>query len=326
MTGRQPHNAPRPSYGAARRREYEPRRASAEYGEYRGSHRAPETPAPRRPVQHMPQRDGQRRDSQPRRAQQPRRRQEPERRPQPEHGPRHRRREPEWVYWARRLATLAAILLVVAVVARACSHGGGDEPTTETVVVPPSPTAEPTPAEDVPEHIAEAWPVEMKVPSVGIDAPFQDVNCATNGDTIEPSTMDEACVYTAENRPYRLPGTDSPDIVVIAGHTGAGVHAVFNKLYDGAADRHTVKIGDVMYLRTAESGDDWLRYKATDLHDPEKGSLAGDAGVWGSGATPGRLITISCIQPANLLAQSVRNAVVGWQFDGVAGPHEVAGA
>ena len=32
---------------------------------------------------------------------------------------------------------------------------------------------------------------------------------------------------------------------------------------------------------------------------------------------PGRLLTISCVQPANLFHPSVRNAVVGWQFTGV---------
>ena len=31
---------------------------------------------------------------------------------------------------------------------------------------------------------------------------------------------------------------------------------------------------------------------------------------------PGRLLTISCIQPANPLKAAVRNAVVGWQFEG----------
>ncbi|WP_241807368.1 hypothetical protein [Corynebacterium diphtheriae] len=33
---------------------------------------------------------------------------------------------------------------------------------------------------------------------------------------------------------------------------------------------------------------------------------------------PGRLLTISCIQPANLLEAAVKNAVVGWQYRGVA--------
>lgn len=40
---------------------------------------------------------------------------------------------------------------------------------------------------------------------------------------------------------------------------------------------------------------------------------------------PGRLLTISCIQPANPLAAAVRNAVVGWQYRGV-GEEYPAGA
>ena len=38
---------------------------------------------------------------------------------------------------------------------------------------------------------------------------------------------------------------------------------------------------------------------------------------------PGRLLTISCVQPSNLLANSVRNAVVGWQLEGTATDDEV---
>ena len=107
--------------------------------------------------------------------------------------------------------------------------------------------------------------------------------------------------------------------MVIAGHTGSGVEAVFDKLYDGSADHHTVRAGDVLYLRTEASGEAWLKYTATDFHDPVKASLSSDTSIWGDGPTPGRLLTISCIQPP-FYQQSVRNAVVGWQFAGVAGP------
>ncbi|WP_406992222.1 hypothetical protein, partial [Acinetobacter baumannii] len=64
------------------------------------------------------------------------------------------------------------------------------------------------------------------------------------------------------------------------------------------------------------SDQNWLIYAATDLHDPDKQGLAGDSSAWGDDATPGRLLTISCIQPANPLEAAVRNAVVGWQYEG----------
>lgn len=164
--------------------------------------------------------------------------------------------------------------------------------------------------------IAPSAAEEMFIPAIDVHADFEDGACRVKNGAIDPATLDKACTYTADDKPYSLPGTNSPDIVVIAGHTGAGVPAVFDNLYDGSADHHRVKVGDKLYLRTADSGDNWLVYAATDLHDPVKEGLSEDSSVWGEGATPGRLLTISCIQPANPLQASVRNAVVGWQFQG----------
>ena len=217
----------------------------------------------------------------------------------------------------RRGLTLAAIL-AVAVLGIAAAVGlttGSESPTppppTE-VAAEPAAVIEPSPA------------VEMSIPSIDVRADFEDGSCRVKDDKINPDSMREACTYTAEGKPYALPGTDSPDIVVIAGHTGAGVPAVFNNLYDGRANEHKVSIGDKLYLRTENSGDEWLVYTATDLHDPSKDGLEQDSSIWGEGPMPGRLLTISCIQPANLLAAAVRNAVVGWQFDGVATAPEQA--
>ena len=217
----------------------------------------------------------------------------------------------------RRGLTLAAIL-AVAVLGIAAAVGlttGSESPTppppTE-VAAEPAAVIEPSPA------------VEMSIPSIDVRADFEDGSCRVKDDKINPDSMREACTYTAEGKPYSLPGSDSPDIVVIAGHTGAGVPAVFNNLYDGRANEHKVSIGDKLYLRTENSGDEWLVYTATDLHDPSKDGLEQDSSIWGEGPMPGRLLTISCIQPANLLAAAVRNAVVGWQFDGVATAPEQA--
>lgn len=171
--------------------------------------------------------------------------------------------------------------------------------------------------------IPEGRPVEMYIPAIGLVAGFEPNDCRAADGTIDPATLDLACTYTAPDRPYKLPGSYADDIVVVAGHTGSGVEAVFDKLYDGTNDHHNIRIGDVLYVRTETSGAAWLKYVATDLHAPVKSSLSNDASVWGEGATPGRLLTISCVQPP-FYAQSVRNAVVGWQFQSVVGPIEGA--
>ncbi len=188
----------------------------------------------------------------------------------------------------------------------------------------PIDTAPPPPDDlEVNEVLADRSPVitpaaakEMAIPSIGVRAKFEDGACRVKDGAINPETMDLACTYTAKDKPYSLPGTNAPDIVVIAGHTGAGVSAVFNKLYDGASNRHTVHVGDKLYIRTASSGDNWLVYAATDLHDPNKEGLSSDSSIWGEGAMPGRLLTISCIQPANPLQAAVKNAVIGWKYQG----------
>ena len=179
----------------------------------------------------------------------------------------------------------------------------------------PAPAPAPAPvAEDV--HIPNSPAIEMYIPHLDLHADFEDVPCRTVNGVIDPVTLDLACVYTSDDRPYQLPGTDAEDIVVIAGHTGGGVSAVFDDLYDGRTDEHRVNVGDVMYIRTVDSGDQWLSYTASDLHDPPKTGLATSDDIWGTEPTPGRLLTISCVQPANPFAPSVRNAVVGWQYSG----------
>lgn len=244
--------------------------------------------------------------------------------------PRHPRsapppRTPQWVYHARRLAALALVVLLIVVPVRCASRDDGSvpPPEAETSAEATAVTSEPEVRRQAESSIPASRPVELVVPVIGLRAGFEEGDCRVVDGAIDPRSMDKACAYTAEDRPYSLPGTDADDIVVVAGHTGAGVNAVFNKLYDGSASRHTVAVGDTLFIRTEDSGEDWLEYEATDLHDPDKNALAGDPAIWGDGPMPGRLLTISCIQPANLLADSVRNAVVGWQLKGTVTGQEV---
>mgnify|MGYP002713401997 FL=1 len=227
-------------------------------------------------------------------------------------------------YHVRRLVALLIVILVIRAGAKALPHDAPSDPP------PPEPTQTTSvaaePRRQAASSIAQARPVEMVVPVLGLRAGFEQADCRVVDGKIDPKTMDKACALTGEGYPYALPGTDAGDIVVVAGHTGAGVNAVFNKLYDGKAEHHNVAPGDTLFLRTESSGEDWLKYTATDLHEPDKGALAGNAEIWGSGPMPGRLLTISCIQPANPLADSVRNAVVGWRLAGVVTEEEVRAA
>ena len=220
-------------------------------------------------------------------------------------------RPPQWVFHVRRAVALAILLLIVIIPVRACG-GPKEEP---EVVAPELP----------PAHVAASDPTALSIPSVGLNASFEKGPCRLIDGTVDPASLSKACVFTDPSKPYELPGSDAGDIVVIAGHAAAGVPAVFDKLYNPSAEAHTVAVGDAMYLRTEASGKWWLKYQATDLHEPSKDALAGDAAIWGEAAVPGRLLTITCIQPANPFKEAVSNAVVGWQFVGVVGQGDVVG-
>lgn len=229
-----------------------------------------------------------------------------------------RRRQPastSTYVWRAAAAVVGALLLLCGLF-RAFGVNGASEEETVATVVPSESTTQAM------GEVAPSRPLEMTVPNVNLHANFEPNICQYKNGAIDPSTLSEACVYTAEDRPYSLPGTNAPDIVVVAGHAAAGVPAIFDKLYDPGNERHSVTIGDALYVRTEASGDRWLKYQATDLHEPEKTALSQSQDIWGTAPIPGRLLTITCIQPANPFAPSVKNAVVGWQFQGVVGADE----
>lgn len=233
----------------------------------------------------------------------------------------HCRRQPATTstnVW-RAAAAVAGALLLLFGLFRAFGVNDTSEEHNEATVVPSESTTQAM------VEVAPSRPLEMTVPNVNLHANFEPNICKYKNDAIDPSTLSEACVYTAEDRPYSLPGTNAPDIVVVAGHAAAGVPAIFDKLYDPGNERHTVALGDAMYVRTEQSGERWLKYEATDLHEPEKTALSQSADIWGTGPMPGRLLTITCIQPANPFAPSVKNAVVGWQFQGLVSAEEAQG-
>lgn len=232
--------------------------------------------------------------------------------------PARKPRKPQWVYTARRAGALLILALLLFAIVRACGGPADPEPQPQAETQSSTTTsATTTTTQAPPAHIEASRPQEMVVPAIGMKAKFEDGDCRVVKGNVDPDGLNKACAYTAPEKPYQLPGTDAGDIVVIAGHAAAGVPAVFDKLYNPAENAHTLKMGDTMYLRTAASGEWWLKYEVTDLHDPMKDALANAPEIWGNDPTPGRLVTISCVQPTNPFEDSVRNAVIGWRFAGV---------
>ena len=218
-------------------------------------------------------------------------------------------RKPQWVYTARRAGALLILALLLFAIVRACGGPADPEPQPQAETQSSTTTsATTTTTQAPPAHIEASRPQEMVVPAIGMNAKFEDGDCRVVKGNVDPDGLNKACAYTAPDKPYQLPGTDAGDIVVIAGHAAAGVPAVFDKLYN-PENAHTLKIGDTMYLRTANSGEWWLKYEVTDLHDPMKDALANAPEIWGNDPTPGRLVTISCVQPTNPFEDSVLSLI-----------------
>ena len=234
---------------------------------------------------------------------------------QPATPPRRFKPQRPWVYKMRRIVAVLLILVLIVGFIRACVPSEHDREMKAWKEQANQAVEQPIDVGDA--DIPPSRPVEMRIPSLDMTAKFEDGDCRFKDGAIDPDALSEACAFTAKDKPYVLPGTTSEDIVVIAGHAAAGVPAVFDKLYDVKEQRHTVNPGDTMYLKTQESGDRWLKYQATDLHEPDKKGLSQSAEIWGNVPMPGRLLTISCIQPANPFEDAVRNAVIGWQLQGV---------
>ncbi|WP_018023702.1 class F sortase [Corynebacterium ulceribovis] len=158
---------------------------------------------------------------------------------------------------------------------------------------------------------------EIVIDKVNLRATVDDGACAMVDGALNPPLMDTACFYTAPDKPYSLPSSEQPDLAVLAGHAGALVPAVFDPLYDMTTFEQYLQVGDELKVRTEESGDKWLVYRATDFHTPMKDELPYMDEVWGADATPGRLVLVTCLQPEDRNQASVRNVVIGFQFDRV---------
>lgn len=113
---------------------------------------------------------------------------------------------------------------------------------------------------------------------------------------------------------FAQPGTTSPSLSVLAGHSSQSLDTVFNKLYrQGTALEH-----QMVYLRTQDSGGRWLAYRVEHTYVPEKDELPYMTSVWGGDgtSTSGRLVLVTC-QQTDTNAASTANYVAVAQLVGV---------
>ena len=230
--------------------------------------------------------------------------------------PRRFKPQPPHVYKRRRRVAVLLLNLFILLFIRACVPSEHDREMKAWREQADQALQQPL---DVGEEIPPSRPVEMRVPSVGLTATFDDSNCDFNDGVLAPATDSSACAFTADDKPYALPGTTSSDIAVLAGSSGS-----FGPLYNTTSRTPTPSPGDALYLRTQESGERWLRYQATDIHNPDEEGLSQSAAIWGNVPMPGRLLTITSIQPDPADSRAVRYAIVGWQLQDVV-PADQAG-
>lgn len=113
---------------------------------------------------------------------------------------------------------------------------------------------------------------------------------------------------------FAQPGTNSPDLTVIAGHSSKVVNTAFNRLYLQGKRF----VGQEVWLKTAKTGSHWLVYRINAVYEPSKADLPYMSKVWGVPGVPngGRIVVVTCRQQPEV-TPAVRNYVAIGQFVGV---------
>ncbi len=114
---------------------------------------------------------------------------------------------------------------------------------------------------------------------------------------------------------FAQPGTSSPDLAVLAGHSSTNLDTAFNRLYrQGSA-----LTGQTVYVRTEDSGDRWLAYRVEHTDTPQQGELPYLTSVWGGDGKLDRRSAGPGDLPANEEGTpATANFVAVAQFAGVA--------
>ncbi|MDE9364406.1 sortase [Luteipulveratus sp. YIM 133132] len=108
---------------------------------------------------------------------------------------------------------------------------------------------------------------------------------------------------------FAQPGTTSPSLTVVAGHSSKDLETAFNRLYV----QNDRLVGQLVYLRTEASGDRWLVYRITAVHVPSKKDLPYLPQVWGEpgASTAGRLLLVTCRQQPHVTPAVLNYIAVG---------------
>jgi hypothetical protein len=113
---------------------------------------------------------------------------------------------------------------------------------------------------------------------------------------------------------FAQPGTSSPSLAVLAGHSSRSLDTVFNRLYPQGSGLE----GQMVYLRTEDSGDRWLAYRIDRTYTPDQSQLPYLTAVWGGdgSSTAGRLVLVTC-QQTETSVTATANYVAVAQYVGV---------
>ena len=204
----------------------------------------------------------------------------------------------------------------VTATAPAASASAATPPPAATTTAPP-PTVAPTSGTALaPLSFAPSRAVQIYVPNADPDLVISTSVQPLGGcrSVIDPPRSGPGWAGVFGCSDFAQPGTATPSLAVLAGHSSRSFDTVFNKLYR----QGTALENEMVYLRTQDSGDHWLSYRVLHTYVPDKGELPYLTAVWGGdgSSTSGRLVLVTC-QQTDSGSESTANYVAVAQFVGV---------
>lgn len=209
---------------------------------------------------------------------------------------------------------------------RAVATGGSTPAPTYTLA--PEFTPVPKPSSTPPVKIKQSKPTEIYFPSIKVTRRIVSDPCPYDGEHIVPNHDDFTVACTVNNPKLApvLPGTSTSNATMIVAHTWHArpswkesvPYAAFNPLFNWDTGTYTLKKGDEVWVKTAESKDHWLVYVITGFSEPTK-TLDNDD-MWGftDKPEPNTLKVVGCQQSSELGVLSSHNIRIDATFDHVA--------
>lgn len=169
-----------------------------------------------------------------------------------------------------------------------------------------------TVASEIPPSRATAIYIPNSDPDLAISTTVQPLGGCR--EVIDPPRDGENFGGVFGCKEFAQPGTDSPGVTVLAGHSSKDDDTAFNRLYQQGDDI----VGKRVFIRTEASGKRWLEYRIDKLFVPQKSELPYMTEVWGEpgASTAGRIIVVTCRQQPEH-TPAVQNYVAVGTFVGV---------